>query len=361
MRIAVIGNCHADIVAQSVRAAIRDQTADCRHIISYKTISDTDRAFVEAADRILIQITDFKPDQAISALIARKSDMIGRFPLIAASFLYPGAGKPHPKAAASRSFFCPSGYYEGQLSERLLIDLMQAHADEPPEAIVERYLAHDYAATLDLDRLFEINRLKMRRIGEAAGLDVWPLVERRFRDIPLFWTYLHPSGDLLRPIARHALNQLNLGLTPATIEVAIGEIKEPLGFSHMPLHPSIVRHFGIEWAGPAYRYRLMPDGRFTAAEFAIRFITFAHDAPLRQAVFDVHRHVGVDAAVKVLEAARSRSPDNGDVLINLAIGFWKLGQLNPAIEATTAALELDPTQTEWVRFLCILLRQARLV
>jgi hypothetical protein len=28
-----------------------------------------------------------------------------------------------------------------------------------------------------------------------------------------------------------------------------------------------------------------------------------------------------------------------------------------AIDATTIALEQDPAQTEWVRFLCILLRQ----
>lgn len=361
MRIAVVGNCHADIVVQAVRHALRDVPGlDCRHIVSYRSATEADQAFIDSADRLLTQVADFKSRGEAAGKLGERSERVGLFPLIAGNFIYPYSGKAHPRAAESRSVFCPSGYYEGQVSDSMLVDLMEKHAGEPVEAIVDRYLALDYASLLDLDRLFDINRMKMQRIGQAAGLDLWPKIERSFRDVPVFLTYLHPTGVMMRDLCRHALGQLNLGLDRVAIEAAIQCVKEPFGFAHMPIHPSIVRHFGIEWAGEDFRYRFMPEGAFTIRAFAERFVRFEHNDMLNQAIYNLHNNLELDAAVATLEQARAQAADNGDILINLAIGYWKQGRLAQSMEASVAALESNPRQSEWAEFLCIVARQSGL-
>ena len=361
MRIAVIGNCHGDIVAQTIRRALRTEPdIDCRHIVSYQTAGEADRAFIAAADRVVTQITDFKKHDGLETLQCPRAGFVVRFPLIACTFLYPFSGRPHPRAAESRSEYRPSGYYEGQLSDWMLIDLMDRSEGGPVETIVDEYMALDYSATVDLDRLYDLNTLKMQRLGEEAGLDLWPKIDRLFRHRPLFWTVLHPDGSLLRDVCRHALIGLRLGLDGEAINDALSVVKEPLGFAHAPVHPSIVKHFDIEWAEPLYRYRIMPDGQFTAREFAERFVRFDHDDLLDRAIFQVHANRNLDGGVADLEEARLRLPGNCDVLVNLAMGYWKQGRIQQAMEATISALEIDPKQSEWAELLCILARQSDL-
>ncbi len=362
LRIAVIGNCHGDIIAKAARVALQGAgPLDCRHIVSYASATEDGRDFIDLADRVLLQVTDFKALNSLATGLDVNSQRVGTFPLIACNFLYPYAGRAHPLAAGTRSAYCPSGYYEGQLSDGMLIEVMGRHPAGATDAAVSDYLALDYAKLLDLDRLYEMNRTKLQRIGAASKLDLWPKIERRFRDVPVFWTYLHPNGELLRDLTTHALQQLDLGLPDAAVKSGAASIKEPLGFAHMPVHPSVARHFGIEWATLDHRYRLMPEGRFTSREFASRYIRFEHNDSLTHAVHGVHANIGLDAAVETLERERARCPGNGDVVINLAIGYWKQGNTAGALAAAIAALDADPTQSEWAEFLCIVARQSGLL
>lgn len=358
MRIAIIGNCHGGTIAQTVRAALSDVKAlDCRHLVSYQDASAGDRDFVETADRVLSQVTDFRSRGDLLERGAWASGRVGLYPLLACNFIYPFAGKGHPLAFASRSRSCPGGYFEAQISDSKLLDMMDADPRAAASDIVGRYLALDYSDFLNLDRLYEINRLKMQRLGEAAGLDVWPKIERSFRDAPIFWTYLHPTGRLMRELCAHSLRQLRLGLDEAAIRAAVATVREPFGFAHMPIHPSVARHFAIDWAHEDYRYRFAPDGKFTIAEFTARFVRFEHDDELNRAVFNLHSGGDLAGAVASLERARLASPGSGDIAMNLAMGYWKQGRLPEAMEAAVSAVESDPAETEWTIFLCYLARQ----
>jgi hypothetical protein len=361
MKIAVIGNCHAGIITQAVNAALpAEEKLDCRFIVPVESPSESDRLFASSSDHVLMQVTDFAGRSPLPERYGVKPDRIKRFPLVAGNFLYPFAGKSHPKAASTRSPFCPSGHYEAQLSDSMLIKLMAKYPEDPAPAVVERYLSLNYADLTDLDRLYEMNAVKMQRIGAAADLDLWPKIARSFRDYPLFWTNLHPHGDLLRGLCRHALQQLDLGIDDAAIKKAVSVVKEPLGFVHTPVHPSIARHFGIEWATTDYQYRFMPEGSFTARQYWERFVNFEHNDDLHHAIYDVHRNHAVGNALTVLEQQRIKAPGNCDVLINLAIAYWKQGFLPEAMEAVISALEIRPGDTEWTTFVCLLARQSGL-
>ena len=359
LNIAVAGNCQAGIVANVIRHALRDVAGlDCRHIITDG--EETANAFIENADHVVLQITDFHTRGNPAAEGSRRSGRPLRFPLIACNFLYPFAGKPHPCAAASRSTACPSGFYEGQLSDSVLLNLMNREPDAPAQHIVQLYLAQDYTRHTDLDRLFEINRMKMQRIGAHSGLDLWPKIERMFRDAPLFFTYLHPTSVLMRAVCRYVLEQLPLGLDQRSINDAVATVHEPFGSAHAPIHPSVVRHFGIDWAPPEYQYRMMPHGAFTAEEFALRFIRFEHDEALVNAVHNLHTGGDVQASTIALEAAQQRYPDNPDIMMHLALAHFWQGRLQPALEAAICAVERMPGDAEWSRLLCAVARQAAL-
>ena len=310
------------------------------------------------ADRIVMQVTDFRASDDPIPEALRQSDRIVRFPSIACNFMYPFSGKSHPRAAATRSKACPSGFYEGQLSDSVLLDLMECRSDASAEGIVQHYLAQDYAQHTDLDRLYALNRMKMQRIGAHAGLDLWPKIERLFRDMPIFWTYLHPSGLLMRALTRHVLEQLRLGLDSRMISATLVTIQEPFGFAHAPIHPSVVRHFGIDWAPPEYKYRMMPDGAFTVAEFALRFLRFEHDEALVTAVFDLHAGGNLQGSITALEAARLRYPENPYVMMHLAFGYLWQGRLQLSLEAAVCAVERVPGDPEWSRMLCVIARRA---
>jgi len=362
VRIAIVGNCHGNIIAQVVRKALdAEADVDCRHIVNDRRVEEADRAFIDTADRVLLQVVDFKGRNAAVTGENLRPGVVGLFPLIACNFIYPFAGRAHPRSHESRSDHCPSGYYEGQSSDSVLMDLMEKHPDEPVEAVVDRYLEVDCARLVDLDRLYELNRLKMQRIGAAAGLDLWPKIERGFRDAPMFWTYLHPAGGLLRSLCRHALEQLRLGLTAVAIDTAVDSVREPFGFFHMPIHPSIARHFGIEWASATYRYRSMPEGAFTIRQFARRFIRFENCDPVNWAIVSLHAGRDLAAAIDVLERARQELPDSGDILMNLSVAYWKQGRLPEAMAAATLALEGNPHDADWALFVCVIARQMGLL
>ncbi len=82
MKIAVIGNCHAGIIAQAVNAALpAEDKLDCRFIVPVESPSESDRLFASSSDHVLMQVTDF----------AGRSPLPERYALaLAASFMQDG-------------------------------------------------------------------------------------------------------------------------------------------------------------------------------------------------------------------------------------------------------------------------------
>ena len=354
MLITVIGNCQADCIARAIRvAAASDAAIEVRYIMAYRDTDVEGRAALRDSDILVEQLTD-RPQKASPSLEDCSARRI-RFPLLEAGFLYPFSTTAHPRAVESRRTYIPDGFYEAQMSDSRLIRLMTDHPGETAEEIADRYVALDYAELLDLDELLDLSREKAQRLGTRAGFDMWPRIERLFRYQPVFWTRLHPTEALLRPLCRHVLEQLGLGLTDAEIEAAAGS-GTGLGFAHMPIHPSLARHYGIEWATPAKRYRFLQEGLFTVSEFATRFARFTHDDAMMTSLAALHGGGDLHAAVSGLLDARGRHPESAEVLINLAAGFCRFGDVPNALEASIAALELEPDRADCVRLACSLVR-----
>ena len=352
MKIAVIGNCQGGVIAHTMEKAFVDRKDILlRYIPSYESAAPEDREFVAEADKVLSQITEgAAKNQIVEEIKAISRDVI-YYPLLSCIFLYPFSIKPHPRSQVSRGAHIPGGYYAQGLSDSQLIALMEKNPDRSPEDIADEFLSLDYNDIIDLDGLFERSRATAERAGAISGLNIWPRIERLFRYQPVFWTNLHPAEILLRPLCKFALERVEVGLTPAEIDAATENI-ERLGFAHMPIHPSIVRHFGIEWATPHYPYKGFQEGAFTAREFVCRFVRFDHDDGLAQAIHALHHGGDLQSALSGLLAARDRHPDGLEIPINLAFAYMRTGDYRSALESAVSALERHPEQKEWATFVC---------
>src|SRR5687768_8417051 len=186
MKIAIIGNCQGGHLSRVLSQLPKEQfNIESRHIISYESPAQGDREFIESADRILVQAYDFEQhNDAIRALDGARGKKIA-YPLLAGHFLYPFGGKAHPRNAESKTAHFPLGHYDEQVSDSRLISLMAANPTVDPETLAHQFLAENFSDLLDLDRFFEMNKHKMERIGDAAGLNLWPIIERSFRDQPV--------------------------------------------------------------------------------------------------------------------------------------------------------------------------------
>jgi hypothetical protein len=356
MKIAVIGNCQGAIVAHAIETALDGQPDFAvRYIPSYEHATPEDHAFVQSAEKVLNQVTDRPPKNRLLEELQGSSRDLVHYPLLSCNFLYPFSIRPHPRSIGSRAPHIPAGFYQDQLSDNQLITLMEKSPDSAPEDIAEEYLALDYNDIIGLDELLARSRAKVERAGAISGLNLWPRIEGLFRYQPIFWTNLHPAEVLLRPLCKFALERLQLGLSGPEIDAATKNL-ERLGFAHMPIHPSIIRHFGIEWATPHYRYKGFHEGDFTAREYVCRYVRFDHDDALAKAIYELYHDGDLQLALSELRAAEERHPDGLEIPINLSVAYLRMGSFRDALESAVSALRRYPEQKEWASHVCNLAR-----
>jgi hypothetical protein len=301
-------------------------------------------AAAAAADRILYHVTDYEPDDAVKAVIGTAGDRALRLPYIAGNFLWPFATRAHPRNSEAISYFHSSGPYEPQFSDGELIKLMEKHAGEPAEDIVDRFLELDFNAIGPLDRFYEFNRHKYSRLGQSCGLDLWPLVERYLTDHRPFYTCYHPSDLLMKAVGRFALEQL--GVRDSQITSVLREF-DPFVGGQMPIHPSVIRHFGLCGVDDDSRYVYFPAGHFTAREYYIRFVNFGYDAELHQAVYDFGASGKALEAVPVIADRLAHRPHNPDLWNQFAHVHLQLERPIEAARCAMRAIALEPTRHEF--------------
>ena len=192
------------------------------------------RAALAAADVLLAQVITSQSVGAIAKIETNAQRVL--FPGLAAPFLWPYGGQPHPRNEARwpRQF----GAYPGYLGDRFLIRLIGQGVD--PRVAIERYLELDVAKDVGLDRLLEMSIDQKRKRDEITGCSFAPIIERDFRDIDLFVTRDHPSLALAKPwvveVLRRIVSDQNL-----LVKVEHGLKDSPFPLDGTPIHPSVIR------------------------------------------------------------------------------------------------------------------------
>lgn len=129
---------------------------------------------------------------------------------------------------------------------------------------LETYIGLDLSSCMDIDmvRTSQIDYLRKAEAGSIFAMA--DFVGTHFRDRQLFHLINHPSLPVFLEVANSILGYLGLPLL-AGFQV------DPFATHQIPIHPSVIAHYGLDWCTPETKYRII-DKSFTFEEYVDFYI-----------------------------------------------------------------------------------------
>jgi tetratricopeptide (TPR) repeat protein len=335
-RVVFIGNCQVQSLSQLYRRfSERESEEQIAYLPSYEDLTDDRAATIAEADVIIEQRMDVAPRADIDGVVSNAERYF--VPLVAGGFLWPFAGQAHPRNESP--WFMPSGPYGGEMGDSYLNRLIDKAV--PPAEAVDQYLALDVSRTRNLGRLFELLIDRQRSRDSACGYQLADLIEERFRDEPLFRTPHHPNLHLTLEFTAQFFQRMGVGAN------AIKNLYErvrvtPFPKVQLPIHPAVARHFDLKYADVRTRYRLQEEGRFTFAEYALRYMTYDWNRDLAEGIALAGRDL--TQALPKIQAGLERSPNSAEGWFSYAEALRRSSRPADAEPAARRAIAIDPME-----------------
>ena len=115
----------------------------------------------------------------------------------------------------------------------------------------------------------------------------------------------------------------------------------PFPKGELPLHPSVVKHFGMDFVTPNRRYRFMNEGLFTFRDYASRYMRYEWNEALEEGL-SLARTGQHQAARARLEEAVSRHPEPAAGRNSLSHVLTEQNRLEEAVVEARRAIEIEP-------------------
>ena len=308
------------------------------YISNQLDLTEDDRKALRDADCIAWQVVDGATNVVLEDL-PRSCDVV-KVPLVSATFLWPFAGRPHPRN--TRLPYAENGPFDPELGDVFLNGLISQGISA--EEAVERYLSLDFSTRTDLDRLFELWFNGQRRRDSACGFEIADFVAQSFRTEQVFLTPHHPNLPAFQSLARQLFHRM--GCEPARTEnVLAGLWRSPFPSGCLPIHPVVARHFKLQWVTEEQRYPVRSEGSFTFSEYVRRYMAYEWNEPLAKGM----RGMATDDADKRLETLRqglALSPASADGHATHAQILMRLGRNAEALKAAKTAVACDASHPE---------------
>ncbi len=348
-RIVLVGNCQVNAMAALYKRYVACRTGDSiEAIASYQDLTPEGLAAIQQADIVVEQILDVAPRADVPTAATRRLFI----PSVSAAFLWPFAGQAHPRNV--RPAFLPSGPYGGEVGDSYLNRLMAAGMD--PEQAADAYIEMDVKKRVNLDRMYELVMDRQRSRDTASGYKIADIIEQHFRSEQIFLTPFHPNLRVAVGLATQFFEQL--GASQDDIQrMQYGTRTTPFPKDELPIHPSVCRHFGLDFITPDRRYRFMNEGKFTFREYILRYMRFEWNEALEEGLSLV-RAGKPDAARERLQAAIAQSPQCAAAHNALSHILSDQGRRDEALAAVLRAVEIEPDAGPYLAHLGNLLREA---
>lgn len=332
--IVFVGNCQLIKLSRLYRNKLATKLNDTTYYINPQLeLTEADERALAQADCVVWQISDVTSKVAPSIVPA--ATQIIKIPLVSAVFLWPFAGRPHPKN--QKLPHAPNGPFDPELGDVFLNGLI-AEGVEPDEA-VNRYLTLDFSKRTNLDRLFELWFEAQRRRDQASGFEMVDLIEDRFRDEQLFLTPHHPNLLVFNELARQVFQRI--GFSNVTIERVLTTLRaSPFAPDSRPVHPFVARHFGVRWVAEDQRYPLRHEGDFTFSEFVRRYVAFDWNEALAEGIYLSQGPNVVLARSRLVEGLQ-RAPASAVGHVFLSQTSLRSGDTAAALAAAKTAVALE--------------------
>ena len=265
-RIIFVGNCQIQAIYHLFqRFAWHPGEQALTYVPAYEALDSDAAAEIAKADLIVEQVFDLPPKAEIEGL--NKTARRVLVPLVGANFLWPFAGSPRIHNPVRP--FLPMGAFPAEAGISFLDRMIRDGTD--PETAVEALMDYDVPAKLDLDRRYELSIDRQRRRDELTGASFAPLIERHFRDERLFLSPYHPDTRIALALTAFAFERIDVA--GADIErLRRATRRTPFPPLELPIHPAVVRHFGLRYLSEEPRFAFLNEGRLTFREIALRYM-----------------------------------------------------------------------------------------
>jgi hypothetical protein len=264
---------------------------------------------IATASTLVVEVGD-GGELVPAAMIPEKAEVL-RVPQVRADFLWPFAGRPHPRNVGSTQM--PEGPYPAEHGDSFLDRMLEEGVSE--DEAVERYLALDVAREADLDALLEGRLARQEALDQATGYDLADFIQNRFRGTYLFASRERPRLPLFRRVTAILFQRLGAG------EAAGLRVRQvPFAGSMQPIHPGVLAHFGMTTPPADRRYPMLDEGTFTFEDYCHRYVRFAWNEALHQGI--ALARTDPTAAIPILRQGLAISPDSrgGRRALRLALG-----------------------------------------
>jgi hypothetical protein len=232
-------------------------------------------------------------------------------------------------------------HFPYSICDSLLRDLVLQGV--PEDEVVEAYMAHDITAMFKLDRLRRFNEIKLRDIDGMATFPMYDFINARFQDTQLFRTLNHPSGVLMAELLRRIVDHLPIitDLPVAAAALRTFEFGPGIQPYDAPVHPQIVKHFGLKWA-EADRYQFWHEGSFSFEEHLIRLYHGRCNLTGYEGM-KAYSARNLPLAQDLLEQTVADLPRSGYFRGILGELYLGLGRTDDAVAIMRESWALDPT------------------
>lgn len=141
----------------------------------------------------------------------------------------------------------------------------------PPEEVISRYVELDLAKQIDLDKLLDRTRSVLERQDSTGPVKFADYICSNFRSTKLFVTVNHMNMRTSLHITNQILEFLDCDTVPETVLDSLTEMVE----RPTPVHPSIARHYGVDYIDENTRYPIDDIRNLTFAEFVRDYVYYS--------------------------------------------------------------------------------------
>ncbi|WP_439612032.1 WcbI family polysaccharide biosynthesis putative acetyltransferase [Reyranella sp.] len=235
--------------------------------------------------------------------------------------------------------------------------LRKLKANGVPEAeVVDAYMAHDITGMFRLDRLRKMQDFKVRQIDAKATFPIGDYIDANLSNFQIFRSNLHPSGPFMAELTRRILECLPIVTDCETAAYRLDLAARGPGIHPFdaPIHPQIVRHFGLRWA-EIDRYQFWDEGYYSFTESLLRFYQMRACFKFGEAT-KLLRQGLLQPAQQIMETAVAEVPRSAAYRLLLAEIYFRQKAFAAGLMRTRQAWEIEPTLVTGVHLARALLR-----
>ena len=338
--IVFVGNCQAAALAWGYNKYIAVDPADHAQSFDGRYLSESDRKTIAAASTIVVQVADLNTEDV--ELFDNAAGRVVRFPYVSGNFIWPFSTESH--IFGQQMPLSEFGAFSDEMGgDKFLNNIVRERGEGDPQRAVEAYLGLDIISVGKVAQRFDLSQRMQKIRDDRSGIEIASYINSALSRERLFATRGHPFSGLFLHLAEQVFDQLGAS-SRAVNEMKFGLQPGPLEEECVPIHPQVIRYFGLA--------PIRTDGKFplnmviqSFEEYIVRYMIRDCDPNLMRGR-RLAQSGQFPGAVEYLLLGLQRSPQSPQGWRLLSHTLHQLGRSEESLAAAENAVQTDPSDVQ---------------